>query len=66
MGLKDLSVRKFLRLFFTGIIMIAVILLLVLFWMTRDIRVVGYGLLLTVILFAWVAIFLHYFEKITK
>lgn len=30
MGLKDLSVRKFLRLFFTGIIMIAVILLLVL------------------------------------
>lgn len=63
MGLKDLSVRKFLRLFFTGIIMIAVILLLVLFWMTRDIRVVGYGLLFTVILFAWVAIFLHYFEK---
>ena len=60
---KDLSVRKFLRVFFAGITMTSVILLLILFWMTRDIRVVGYGLLLTVILFAWVAIFLHYFEK---
>ena len=60
---KDLSVRKFLSVFFAGITMTSVILLLILFWMTRDIRVVGYGLLLTVILFAWVAIFLHYFEK---
>lgn len=60
---KDLSVRKFFRLFFIGITVTTAILLLVLFWMTRDIWVVGYGLFLTVILFVWVTIFLHYFEK---
>lgn len=60
---KDLSVRKFLRLFFAGISVTAVLLLLLLFWVTGDIRVVGYGVVLTVVLFVWAVIFLYYFEK---
>lgn len=63
MNMQYLSVRKFLRIIFTGAALTAIAVLAVLYWLTQDGRVVFCGLILTAVLFIWGAVFLKYFQR---
>ncbi len=63
MKLENLSVKKFLRLIVCSFFATSFFALFVLFLLTKDMRVVLYGGLLTVIFLVWGGIFLHYFQK---
>lgn len=63
MKLQRYSVRKFLFAVVTGTVLTAFVLLLVLYFLTGNGTLVLYGLLLTVALFVWGAVFLKFFQK---
>lgn len=63
MKLQNISVRKFLRVICAGAALTAAAVLTVLYWLTRDGRIVLCGLILTAVLFAWGAVFLKYFQR---
>lgn len=62
MNLQRLSVRKFLRMLCMGASLTAAAVLMALYWLTQDARVVFCGLILTIVLFAWGVVFLKYFQ----
>lgn len=63
MKLQNLSVRAFLRKIVAGTLLTAALLLLIFFLMTKDVRVVICGIILTVAFYIWGVVFLHYFQK---
>ncbi len=63
MKLENLSVKKFLRLIVCGLLATSFSVLLCLFLITKDLRVVLCGGLLTAVFLIWIWIFLHYFQK---
>ena len=63
MKLENLSVKKFLRLITIGLLATSFLVLLCLFLVTKNLRVVLYGGLLTAVFLVWGGIFLHYFQK---
>lgn len=62
MKMQNISVYNFLRIICAGTILTATTVLAVLYWLTRDDRIVFCGLILTAVLFAWGAVFLKYFQ----
>lgn len=60
--MQNISIRKFLRIICAGTILTAAAVLAVLYWLTRDSRIVLCGLILTAVLFMWGAVFLKYFQ----
>lgn len=63
MKLQNLSVRAFLRKIVAGTLLTAALLLLIFFLMTKDVRVVICGIILTAAFYIWGVVFLHYFQK---
>ena len=63
MKLQNLSVRAFLRKIVAGTLLTAALLLLIFFLLTKDVRVVICGIILTAAFFIWGMVFLHYFQK---
>ena len=63
MKLENLSVKKFLRLITVGLLTTSFLMLLGLFLVTKNLRVVLYGGLLTAVFLVWGGIFLHYFQQ---
>ena len=63
MKLQNLSVRAFLRKIVAGTLLTAALLLLNFFLLTKDVRVVICGIILTVAFYIWGVVFLHYFQK---
>lgn len=63
MKLENLSIKKFLWLITVGLLATSFLVLLGLFLVTKNLRVVLYGGLLTAVFLAWGGIFLHYFQK---
>ena len=63
MNLQKLSVRRFLWLVGAGTALTAAAVLATLYALTRDGRVVLCGLFLAVVIFAWGAVFLKYFQR---
>ena len=63
MKLENLSVKKFLRLITVGLLATSFLVLLGLFLVTKNLRVVLYGGLLTAVFLVWGGIFLHYFQQ---
>ena len=63
MKIEKLSVQKFLRLIVCGAALTSAVLLILLFVITQNLRLVLYGVLLTAALLVWGGIFLHYFQK---
>lgn len=63
MKLQNLSVRVFLRKIVVGTLFTAALLILALFLLTKDVRVVISGIILTTAFYIWGIIFLHYFQK---
>ncbi len=63
MKLQNLSVRAFLRKIVAGTLLTAALLLLIFFLLTKDVRVVICGILLTAVFYIWGMVFLHYFQK---
>lgn len=63
MKLQNLSVRAFLRRIVAGTLLTAVLLLLIFFLLTKDVRVVICGIILTAAFYIWGMVFLHYFQK---
>lgn len=51
--MQNISIRKFLRIICAGTILTAAAVLAVLYWLTRDSRIVLCGLILTAVLFSW-------------
>ncbi len=63
---KNLSVRAFLRKIVAGTLLTAALLLLIFFFLlTKDVRVVICGIILTAAFYIWGMVFLHYFQKET-
>lgn len=62
MNMQKLSVRKFLRVICAGAGLTAAVVLLTLYVLTGDSKVVICGLVLATVLFAWGAVFLKYFQ----
>ena len=60
--MQNISIRKFLRIICAGTALTAAAVLAVLYWLTRDRRIVLCGLILTAVLFMWGAVFLKYFQ----
>lgn len=60
--MKNLSVRKFLKIVCSGVLLTAANLLLIMYMLTGDSMVVLCGLILTAALFAWGILFLKYFQ----
>lgn len=63
MKLQNLSVRAFLRKIVAGTLLTAALLLLIFFLLTKDVRVVICGIILTAAFYIWGMVFLHYFQK---
>ena len=63
MKLESLPMKKFLCLILCGILAASTLLLLGLFWITKNLWVFLYGGLLTAVLLAWGGLFLYYFQK---
>ena len=63
MKLQNLSVRAFLRKIVAGTLLTAALLLLIFFLLTKDVRVVICGIILTAAFSIWGMVFLHYFQK---
>ena len=63
MKLQNLSVRAFLRKIVAGALLTAALLLLIFFLLTKDVRVVICGIILTAAFYIWGMVFLHYFQK---
>ena len=63
MKLQNLSVRAFLRKIVAGTLLTAALLLLIFFLLTKDVRVVICGIILTAVFYIWGMVFLHYFQK---
>ena len=63
MKLQNLSVRVFLRKIVAGTLLTAALLLLIFFLLTKDVRVVICGIILTAAFYIWGMVFLHYFQK---
>ena len=63
MKLQNLSVRAFLRKIVAGTLLTAALLLLIFFLLTKDVRVVICGIILTAAFYIWGMVFLHYFKK---
>ena len=63
MKLQNLSVRAFLRKIVAGTLLTTALLLLFFFLLTKDVRVVICGIILTVAFYIWGMVFLHYFQK---
>lgn len=63
MKLQNISIRKFLHLFLAGTSLTAIVVLLILFALTKNLWLVFCGFVMVLLLFVWVAIFLHYFQK---
>lgn len=63
MKLQNLSVRAFLRKIVAGTLLTAALLLLIFFLLTKDVRVVVCGIILTAAFYIWGMVFLHYFQK---
>ena len=63
MKLQNLSVRAFLRKIVAGTLLTAALLLLIFFLLTKDVRVVICGIILTSAFYIWGMVFLHYFQK---
>ena len=63
MKLQNLSVRVFLRKIVAGALLTAALLLLIFFLLTKDVRVVICGIILTAAFYIWGMVFLHYFQK---
>ena len=53
MKLQNLSVRAFLRKIVAGTLLTAALLLLIFFLLTKDVRVVIYGIILTAAYYIW-------------
>ncbi len=60
--MQNISIRKFLRIICAGTVLTAAAVLAVLYWLTRDSRIVLCGLILTAVFFMWGAVFLKYFQ----
>lgn len=60
MKLQNLSVRAFLRKIVAGTLLTAALLLLIFFLLTKDVRVVICGIILTAAFYIWGMVFLHY------
>lgn len=65
MKLQNLSVRAFLRKIVAGTLLTAALLLLIFFLLTKDVRVVICGIILTAAFYIWGMVFLHYISKET-
>ena len=63
MKLQNLSVRAFLRKIVAGTLLTAALLLLFFFLLTKDVRVVICGIILTAAFYIWGMVFLNYFQK---
>lgn len=63
MKLQPYSVRKFLLTVMVGAGMTAVIMLLILYLLTRNSTLILCGLLLTAVFFSWGAVFLKFFQR---
>ncbi|MFR8548330.1 MAG: histidine kinase dimerization/phospho-acceptor domain-containing protein, partial [Lachnospiraceae bacterium] len=63
MKLQNLSVRAFLRKIAAGTMFTAAILVLIFYLLTKDVRIVICGCLLTGAFYIWGIVFLHYFQK---
>lgn len=63
MKLQNLSVRAFLRKIVAGTLLTAALLLLIFSLLTKDVRVVICGIILTAAFYIWGMVFLHYFQK---
>ena len=63
MKIENLSMKKFLWLITGGLLATSFLVLLCLFLVTKNLRVVLYGGLLTAVFLVWGGIFLHYFQK---
>ena len=63
MKLESLPMKKFLWLILCGILAASTLLLLGLFWITKNLWVFLYGGLLTAVLLAWGGLLLYYFQK---
>lgn len=63
MKLQNLSVRAFLRKIVAGTLLTAALLLLIFFLLTKDVRVVICGIILTAAFYIWGMVFLNYFQK---
>lgn len=65
MKLQNLSVRAFLRKIVAGTLLTAALLLLIFFLLTKDVRVVICGIILTAAFFIWGMVFSALFSKET-
>ena len=63
MKIENLSMKKSLWLITVGLLATSFLVLLGLFLVTKNLRVVLYGGLLTAVFLIWGGIFLHYFQK---
>lgn len=63
MNLQNISVRKLIRLFFCGIVLTEVTVLLFLLVWTKNWKIVFGGLLMVLLLAGWTAVFLYYFQR---
>lgn len=63
MKLQNLSVRAFLRKIVAGTLLTAALLLLIFFLLTKDVRVVICGIILTAAFYIWGMVFLHYSKE---